>query len=66
MHEVDRTYRQTNVSALMQLVLSPSSSAEQRYTSLWDLWELVERTALSVGVDRTQLRGSPFLPTQID
>ena len=66
MHEVDRTYSQTNVSALMQLVLSPSSSAEQRYTSLWDLWELVDRTALSVGVDRTQLREARFLPTKID
>jgi hypothetical protein len=63
MHEVDRVYRGTHVSDVMHSVLGPTKPAERRYKSLWDLWEIVDRKALSAGVDWPQLMGSPFVPS---
>jgi hypothetical protein len=63
MSEVERAFPACGFGTAAGTILGSTESAEQRFTSLWDLWRIVDQAAISIRLDPTHLDGSPFLTT---
>lgn len=63
MTAVDRAVPSRAIGTVAGTILCSTDSAERRFTSLWELWRIIDQVAISIRLDPVHLDGSPFLET---